>query len=1812
MSINAIEVELKNSLEILLKPIVHATETKHSKLFVSSLSIVKKFVTYNLIKQNHTGVIIQILKDILDNTNEEFIQIKVLETLLPMVNPQTIHLTETLVNNVLMMCLKIFSYKNAVFKNPISALFKQLMITTYGFLDSFLRPVIDKKIKQRQEFISSKLEDKKRLGIAGIKSPKSQGSDNKKIVLNPEITVKLRESIIIKESQDYIDKKLKEEDINPPENKYVHEKLNQNDNLENQIQNDRCLAEHNQETKYRENNTVQIETIIEGQDDENKINSENLEKNQQMAQSPKSEIKKEKIDFQNYIDINVDSQQQIKQVEQSELEYTEEDLKVKPSDIDLSDFYSFEVYQTSLAVFKSLISIAEGKKKEWIVPTTYSKCLAIELLSGVICQSGNLFKYLPEFLDLIKTDLFKTVKKSFEITNDYIMGLKLSRLSIQIIENLNICYDLINYLLKYAWTQALTWQKLVGLECLASLFQNYYVLLELYQKKNSQIESDKINIYDDIINTLTKVSYAAVTNKNSESNKKKEEKKNETIKHQKLIETSHVLTETDVSLPVVSIAHIFKLLTECYTNFKESLVMILELHGYKLGVAANRQKSNYTSECQIQIEEHSGYAKEMLNYNFEIIKNAMTALLINSNDESTSQTYLNLYQSFINIYGSISLPQARDSYLNDLCKLAIPNNLENSFEMKDKNLLITKALFNIAHCTNILDYSSWLLLLETMQKIYLMLINSNNHLLKPSEEFEIDVIIKNLESNIKKYNPDYDKEEKSVLRNQGDVSERKSIIDEGVANFQNNQQDDIVSARGEKDQQSQMSHREAKENTIHGHEKKKGLFSMFKSAFGMSKHKNGEISSNQNQNGPNGLPSSLGFSNSSINATNSTNSTFNKKLPQLDENVDLQILSNAIDTIFINSLTYEDQTLKDITLALLDSTKSLVDSNNTITENINTYLHFNLTKLLELSVINVRRIHIFWNTIVQIINFLCSKNLTNISRFSLDVLTIIDLFIIVQYKPIKRIDEDILSEENSLQKWTFENWQKTIFSPFGKIASSTSQNISLNIIYNLSKIIQNCGQCLDSSGWSSYIEVCENLIKNSDEILCDNTFKLIEQIVNEYLDYLTPFNVSPLIDILESFSVYKRNHNISYSAITMFWSAAGVCEKFQKISLLETEVLFSTAAYKNLSIYQKEFYQNFKKEQNQIKSGSTFTLVEKSNLYNSSFSHKEFFDSFWTDLFEKLVNISSDLRFDVRKSAINIFADIFVAKNFLISNEVSLNIINKHFILVLDKSYKIFEDKLKMNRSKKNVTMDQNSNQLKTPKFSDNVGDIKIGEFKVDQLKLPERKQKFDEESINKLTQPSADEKEWEDTTILIIQAVGKVIKSFLFLNYQKIKDVEYYNKAFLTNIVNLYSKIVRMTTPEIASSILRSLQEIYYSNVELFLNNFEFIFKVYEEMGTFITTDFFLSQLCTMATSSKMVYNVLEILKEIYLKESNIIKKPDLIGGKNLENLLLYLGNLIRSSKNSEGIQCITNPQRLLNDEKQIFEFIEKLSKVLPSSSWIIYCNYLSSYISIDINDYHSEAHLRKCLELFDIFFSDRRVQEEISFVKEYLPKLISEIKEIACLRNKNEYASVLIKNNKSQMQLWHFATFQLIKILSSILCLNKRAKEEHEREKERYQSNSYNTNNFISNYNTENVLVDLEPKEDKSDLRLNNSIHIDVNNIWEATINCFETIFKQSEGGYKNITRTLLEELLKSCQEMEIQIINFIVNGLLPNSLKIPKEMQIKLLTLLDMGSNFDYNIFNLNTQSSSSSSNISRVCISNLFELCKFRSEESLRKG
>jgi len=63
-------------------------------------------------------------------------------------------------------------------------------------------------------------------------------------------------------------------------------------------------------------------------------------------------------------------------------------------------------------------------------------------------------------------------------------------------------------------------------------------------------------------------------------------------------------------------------------------------------------------------------------------------------------------------------------------------------------------------------------------------------------------------------------------------------------------------------------------------------------------------------------------------------------------------------------------------------------------------------------------------------------------------------------------------------------------------------------------------------------------------------FKLLDTLINEYNDYLTCHNIKPLMNLIETFVMYKKNHNTSLSAVTMFWNAADLIEKFQKLSAM--------------------------------------------------------------------------------------------------------------------------------------------------------------------------------------------------------------------------------------------------------------------------------------------------------------------------------------------------------------------------------------------------------------------------------------------------------------------------------------------------------------------------------------------------------------------------------------------------------------------------------------------------------------------------------------
>ena len=161
------------------------------------------------------------------------------------------------------------------------------------------------------------------------------------------------------------------------------------------------------------------------------------------------------------------------------------------------------------------------------------------------------------------------------------------------------------------------------------------------------------------------------------------------LKNTKFIDNNQIISEGESNNNIIiSPSYAYKLLVDCYVHLKDSFINIMEENGIKVNTNIDTKKENEFNEKQNKI-------KEMLNYKYVAIKGALIGLIINSNDDVIIQTYLNIFQSYISIFSTVNLNLIRDEYLNDLCKLAIPNNLSNSYEIKEKNILITRAIFNI-------------------------------------------------------------------------------------------------------------------------------------------------------------------------------------------------------------------------------------------------------------------------------------------------------------------------------------------------------------------------------------------------------------------------------------------------------------------------------------------------------------------------------------------------------------------------------------------------------------------------------------------------------------------------------------------------------------------------------------------------------------------------------------------------------------------------------------------------------------------------------------------------------------------------------------------------------------------------------------------------------------------------------------------------------------------------------------------------------------------------------------------------------------
>ena len=1677
LSKNTILIEFKKNFDKILSPLLLTAKLKLKNLFINDLNIIQKIFEYKIFPKNFFKKIFKFFNEIFYYKDEIMI-IKILEIFELIVNKDIIIINEELISIFWEFILKIWVLNKNIYKDLLSKVIKGLYKVVFKFLYDMMNPIVEKKKK---------------------------------------------EFIIISNQNNEI--------INNKENNNIIENNNNNDN--NNINNN--ISESNN------NNINENNNIIENEDNNNNIINDNNNNNNEEQEENNNKIEEKKENDNN----------------------NNNNLL-----IDMSLYENIDIIKCSYYLLSETFNLINQKKSRIIYITVCSKCLGLELLNIIIQITKDLLLYLPKFNEKIIE--LKPILKSIISTkkNDFFTSLKISRLIIIIIKNFNFNNnnnDYIETINNFINNSDITkekyfYNKLIAIESLSLLIKDKNIIFKLFNEFKE--------IYKNLFNIINKITYACILNNSGNIINNNNNKDNENKNIMKIddfffdFENNVAPYEINNKDILFSLIEFYVNLFETYLNifkdvndnnydnkkeiiefnYSEILKSIIALCHYIKDDENNNNNNNIENNNNNNNIENNNNNNENISKNIENENNSL-----NENNNNNKNGYLdkliNLIKVGTSLFNDLKLFNIRDEYLTEIYNnINIDNNNEdennnNEYynEIFEKKLMLNffeiynENVFKENIDNKFIDKS-----IEIFQKIYYKIIKSdNNLLLNPTEEYELDVYIKYIETFLKEYiNIDI----KDLINNKDNFNNKENSENDNNENEENNNNNEIN--ENNKNDNINTPSQEVNSNF--------NIFSLFNKINPFSKFSHNNNNNNENINNNELLTQKLYF----------------------------KTLKDKIGKLYLIQCSSQNL-LSLIYSSLYDNTKYLCENN--IEKKIY-FLHFNLTKFFELSLINYSNLfddNNNYNIFINSVELISKQKLKIINHYSIDILTLTIYFIIILYK--NEINEDLLF--NSLLIIANKN---------------ISQEINLNIIYDLNILLINISHLIDYKGFNKILEIFFKLIIYNDEAQSENVFSIIENIIKNNNNIIKINNYINLIEIIEIFISYKKNINISIESLNLLKILSDIIEN------------------NNNLIYVLN--------NNNIK----YDINNNNNNINDSFfienkdieSRQKFFENIWKNFFDKIINLSLDEREDINKNVIENFTEIFCNKCKLISPDTGVDII-KNYYEVFKKIYNIYEEKIEkeINKFIINNNNDKNNNENDINNNNNNKEDeIKIGNFVVTTLQLPKKKNdnnnsendsNSEEENNNNNNDLNnkLDSKQWENSLLITLKSISKIITNYLLINPNL--GYEYY----INNIFNSYLETLKIKyySPLIIINILKSFNEILNCNKNLFYYYFENFILIFNQINLFITNDKFIF-IYNHSNNKNFIINLINEIKILFFSNLEITFKEN-----NFIMLINIVKNILKCVKLIEKKFIKKFPFKIHNNEKIIFNFVNEILIKMNNNNYNNnnnlnnLANFYSSYLYIDLNNLHSEILCKVNLNNFVNFFKSNL---PFKFIKNYLPTFINNCRDLILLKNQPDYVYILMGINENN---------------------NNNNKNNNKNYANNFDINSYITNNNTINNENDNI-INIETEKNKiyiwkysNDILIqiltyiitnknNNNNTNNLNEIFSSLISSYDLIFNQTS--YQNIQKNYKENLIKSIQEMEIDIIQFIVKILLPHSLYINKELQMKLLNLLDMGSNFNYSNSNNSNYNSSNGNNndtssISKVCISNLFELCRYKNKDDLIK-
>ena len=1352
---------------------------------------------------------------------------------------------------------------------------------------------------------------------------------------------------------------------------------------------------------------------------------------------------------------------------------------------------------------KQLMTSIEGiNQKEWSnlsLQTTAYKSARLEIICQIIEAFPYKFKQEGNMSDFIEQDMNVFIRKLFLMNQEQLIGIKLYRLCFIIFTCLNKNYNLLEEILKTLNKNISTikWQKTLSLELISELFKKPEIILDIFITEN--------NLYQNLLQSFINTTYNTIifksqkikekkmnniqNNQNASSNKKQNEHTQlNLIPYKKyIINNTHIFfVENYLNVTIsINIDYIFQLLTESYIALKNSYLILLEKNN--ININQSQQEKNQ----KINLTEDQEKIKQLITFNFTDFKGGLINILLYQNDISTIQAFLMIFQSFIYIFTSFDLSEPKDELLNDLCNLALPNNLNNILEMKEKNILIIRTLFNLSHCINLLQKNSWKIFVQFVQNLYFILIKNGYYIYSLKQQFDIEIIFKNILTNIKKYSL-----ESTIIEVQKAVQEDEANKNINMNMILMNKNNNIKS----KDKMSKRKSFQIRTLTLEEKENIDILSNYVNNLFTDSNDYDNETLINVIQALYEDIEKKILLYKKEI-QNKRKNSDSNSQLNNKEENIFASVnnYKNNVGKLTVrNPMTKSVIGGKNLENNITENKDFNVNFQNNLIVNNLSNINFNLVKIFEISIINIQRINLIWDKIISIIKLFSSelkqKNdfSETIFKFIIDSLSYIIVHILLKYNNKNEVNENFKEKKIQIN----------VLSPILNLLDGNYNDYFINpdLVSNALKfLLEKCGTIFNVSGWDIFFKCIDLILFNEDEEKknLEILFKMMEEIFSEYSDKLSILNIEIISDILEKFSLQLENKNISYTSLSFFWQCADIIEQYQKKK-------------KDIKEYELDCL-NEKIEKN------------KENI---------FYINLWKKLFNKLLIINKDKRLDIKKSGINLFSQFFVAKLKTINqiNNLSNSIFNEVF-------YIVFKNNIEEYLSQENnINLNNNNNNIQINQQNEN--------------------DKNENDNINN-----------EEIILFSLQNLGKILKSFFEENKQK----ENSNNEELINIIKnvsyLYQELInKKNSPEIANNILKNLYEFGSGDKIFFQNNRQIFWESMNLLINYSTEKNFAEKYCKSVKGNKVIQTICDILITcFYSKEDfEILNKDELINN-NINNFIDAIPKLMESLKIMNISLINLDLYSLIQQERYIFNLIETIgiycNKYIDVENLI---NFLLKNINYNKENKHSiSISIQSLITIGNIFLKNKNLINNIE--EEKLKNLV-----IYCKNQLEEIYS--IKKNKI--------------ILVELFNHNIKKKDKFAWEK------------MIESFN---------------DLILKATIHkIKDEKLWEEIINYNKNLYQEldKENKGENIFENDKEKEIFNCikksnEYIQKNIINLIMNILLPNSGNVSPKIQQQILSLFDISDNKENNgnnnkelLFTLDNMNTD-----------NLFSICNFQGEKEL---